>query len=100
VAGTWSLYWNGLVDGASPRPAAWAGAAVQQVASRLGRRWPAVHQLAAAPGALAGAEPGGVPAAPEFTPRGEAPPEFTRTGVRCRNSPPCGARVPEFTPRG
>ena len=25
VAGTWSLYWNGLVDGASPRPAAWAG---------------------------------------------------------------------------
>jgi menaquinone-9 beta-reductase len=45
VAGTWSLYWNGLVDGATPRPAAWAGAAVQQVASRLGRRWPATVQL-------------------------------------------------------
>jgi geranylgeranyl reductase family protein len=41
LAGTWSLYWNGLVDGASPRPAAWSAAAVQQVASRLGRRWPA-----------------------------------------------------------
>jgi hypothetical protein len=41
LAGTWSLYWNGLVDGAAPRPAAWTAAAVQQVASRLGRRWPA-----------------------------------------------------------
>jgi geranylgeranyl reductase family protein len=40
LAGTWSLYWNGLVDGASPRPAALTAAAVQQVASRLGRRWP------------------------------------------------------------
>ncbi|MGH3123087.1 MAG: hypothetical protein ACRDND_18975, partial [Streptosporangiaceae bacterium] len=47
VAGTWSLYWNGLVDGASPRPAAFTAAAVQQVASRLGRRWPAT-----APGRL------------------------------------------------
>jgi menaquinone-9 beta-reductase len=56
VAGTWSLYWNGLVDGASPRPAAWSGAAVQQVASRLARRWPAVRQLAAAP---PGTSPGG-----------------------------------------
>jgi len=41
LAGTWSLYWNGLVDGATPRPAAWTAGAVQQVASRLGRRWPA-----------------------------------------------------------
>ena len=47
VAGTWSLYWNGLVDGASPRPAAWTGAAVQRTASRLARRWPAVRQLSA-----------------------------------------------------
>ena len=61
VAGTWSLYWNGLVDGASPRPAAWAGAAVQQVASRLARRWPAVRQLAAAP---PGTSPGGGDAQP------------------------------------
>jgi len=46
LGGTWSLYWNGLVDGASPRPAAWAAAAVQQVASRVGRRWPATsHDL-------------------------------------------------------
>jgi flavin-dependent dehydrogenase len=44
LAGTWSLYWNGLVDGATPRPAAWAAAAVQQVASRLGSRWPATSQ--------------------------------------------------------
>jgi geranylgeranyl reductase family protein len=42
IAGTWSLYWNGLVDGASPRPAAWTGSAVQHVASGLARRWPAV----------------------------------------------------------
>jgi menaquinone-9 beta-reductase len=48
AAGTWSLYWNGLVDGATPRPAAWAGAAVQSVASRLGRRWPATGQLSSA----------------------------------------------------
>ena len=44
LAGTWSLYWNGLVDGATPRPAAWAAAAVQQVASRLGSRWPATSR--------------------------------------------------------
>jgi hypothetical protein len=59
LAGTWSLYWNGLVDGASPRPAAWTAAAVQQVASRLGRRWPAnppdLSHLD--PGALDRAEP-------------------------------------------
>jgi hypothetical protein len=41
LAGPWSLYWNGLVDGASPRPSAWTAAAVQQLASRAGRRWPA-----------------------------------------------------------
>jgi menaquinone-9 beta-reductase len=49
IAGTWSLYWNGLVDGASPRPAAWAGSAVQRVASGLARRWPAVPPLTAPP---------------------------------------------------
>ncbi len=32
VAGTWSLYWNGLVDGAQPRPAAWTAALVQRTA--------------------------------------------------------------------
>ena len=35
VAGTWSIYWNGLVDGARPRPSAWTAAAVQLLASRL-----------------------------------------------------------------
>jgi geranylgeranyl reductase family protein len=35
VAGTWSLYWNGLVDGARPRPSAWAAALVQALAGRL-----------------------------------------------------------------
>ncbi|MGI8450534.1 MAG: hypothetical protein ACR2MP_25830, partial [Streptosporangiaceae bacterium] len=39
--GTGSRGWNGLADGAAPRPAAWTAAAFQQVASRLGRRWPA-----------------------------------------------------------
>jgi menaquinone-9 beta-reductase len=53
VAGTWSLYWNGLVDGASPRPAAWSAATVQRVAGRLARRWPAARQLAAAPSRVA-----------------------------------------------
>jgi hypothetical protein len=69
LAGTWSLYWNGLVDGASPRPAAWAAAAVQQVASRAGRRWPAnsrdlghLDSAALNPGGLdsGGPEPGGL----------------------------------------
>jgi hypothetical protein len=42
VAGTWSLYWNGLVDGARPRPSAWAAAVVQGLAGRLagGERTP------------------------------------------------------------
>jgi flavin-dependent dehydrogenase len=44
VAGTWSLYWNGLVDGASPRPAAWTASAVQRLTGRLARRWPAVRR--------------------------------------------------------
>ena len=39
VAGTWSLYWNGLADGAAPRPAAHGAALVQDLAWRLaGRR--------------------------------------------------------------
>ena len=53
LAGTWSLYWNGLVDGASPRPAAWAASAVQQLTGRLARRWPAVrHGEALVPDSL------------------------------------------------
>jgi len=35
VAGTWSIYWNGLVDGARPRPSAWTARAVQALADRL-----------------------------------------------------------------
>ena len=35
VAGTWSIYWNGLVDGARPRPSAWTAGAVQILADRL-----------------------------------------------------------------
>jgi len=35
VAGTWSIYWNGLVDGARPRPAAWAARGVEAVAAHL-----------------------------------------------------------------
>ena len=33
VAGTWSIYWNGLADGARPRPSAWTARAVQVVAA-------------------------------------------------------------------
>ena len=35
VAGTWSIYWNGLADGARPRPSAWTARAVQILAARL-----------------------------------------------------------------
>jgi geranylgeranyl reductase family protein len=35
VAGTWSIYWNGLVDGARPRPAAWAARGVETLAAQL-----------------------------------------------------------------
>jgi len=45
VAGTWSLYWNGLVEGAQPRPSAWSAGVVQRAAGlfagragRTGRR--------------------------------------------------------------
>jgi len=38
VAGTWSIYWNGLADGARPRPSAWTARAVQVTAGRLGGR--------------------------------------------------------------
>ena len=37
VAGTWSIYWNGLVDGARPRPSAWTARAVQILAARTAR---------------------------------------------------------------
>jgi menaquinone-9 beta-reductase len=37
VAGTWSIYWNGLVDGARPRPSAWTARAVETLAARLPR---------------------------------------------------------------
>ena len=40
VAGTWSVYWNGLADGARPRPSAWAARAVQVLASRLAGQAP------------------------------------------------------------
>ena len=35
VAGTWSIYWNGLADGARPRPSAWAARTVEVLASHL-----------------------------------------------------------------
>jgi geranylgeranyl reductase family protein len=38
VAGTWSIYWNGLADGARPRPSAWTARAVQVTAGRVGGR--------------------------------------------------------------
>jgi menaquinone-9 beta-reductase len=38
VAGTWSLYWNGLADGAAARPSARAAAAVQSLTFRVAVR--------------------------------------------------------------
>ena len=35
VAGTWSIYWNGLTDGARPRASAWAARTVEVLASHL-----------------------------------------------------------------
>jgi hypothetical protein len=64
VAGTWSLYWNGLVDGAQPRPSAWSAGLVQRTAGLLakggGGRSPAPRpravtgSVAGRPGARAG----------------------------------------------
>jgi len=43
LAGTWSLYWNGLVDGAQPRPSVWSARMVQRVAGLFaGRTGPRV----------------------------------------------------------
>jgi menaquinone-9 beta-reductase len=41
VAGTWSIYWNGLADGARPRPSAWTARTVQALAGRLADHNPA-----------------------------------------------------------
>jgi hypothetical protein len=40
AAGTWSIYWNGLANGARPRPSAWTARAVQALAGRLADRNP------------------------------------------------------------
>jgi hypothetical protein len=40
VASTWSIYWNGLTDGAQPRPAAWAARGLEATATRLAGRGP------------------------------------------------------------
>jgi len=37
VASTWSIYWNGLADGAAPRPAAWAARGLETAVTRLAR---------------------------------------------------------------
>jgi hypothetical protein len=49
TAGTWSIYWNGLADGARPRPSAWTASAVQALAGRLADR-----DLASQPGTRQG----------------------------------------------
>ena len=40
VASTWSIYWNGLADGAAPRPAAWAARGLETAVTRLAQREP------------------------------------------------------------
>ena len=37
VASTWSIYWNGLTDGAAPRPAAWMARGLEKTATMLAR---------------------------------------------------------------
>jgi flavin-dependent dehydrogenase len=46
VAGTWSIYWNDLADGARPRPSAWSARAVQVLADRLAGHTPASQPAA------------------------------------------------------
>jgi geranylgeranyl reductase family protein len=50
VASTWSIYWNGLADGARPRPAAWAARGVETAAARLARSGPGHRDPLALPG--------------------------------------------------
>jgi flavin-dependent dehydrogenase len=64
VAGTWSIYWNALADGARPRPSAWTARAVQVLAGRLGGR-PAISAPVTPAG---GSSPG-----PSGQPAGRAP---------------------------
>jgi flavin-dependent dehydrogenase len=57
LAGTWSLYWNGLVDGARPRPSAWSAGQVQRVAGLLAAR-AAGRAAGPRPAAVTGSAPG------------------------------------------
>ena len=57
VAGTWSLYWNGLVEGAQPRPSAWSAGMVQRVAGLLAGR-AGGRSSAPRPGAVTAGRPG------------------------------------------
>jgi geranylgeranyl reductase family protein len=57
LAGTWSLYWNGLVDGARPRPSAWSAGVVQRVAGLLAAR-AAGRPSGPTPAAVTGRAPG------------------------------------------
>jgi geranylgeranyl reductase family protein len=62
VAGTWSLYWNGLADGAASRPSARGAALVQDLAWRLASR-------------RQGREPARSPQFPEASQEGRSPDE-------------------------
>jgi geranylgeranyl reductase family protein len=64
TAGAWSLYWNGLADGARPRPAAWAAALVQRALTAAAARSGSVPVLAAVPLPAPAAMPASVPAVP------------------------------------
>lgn len=70
AAGTWSLYWNGLVEGARPRPSAWSAGMVQRAAGLLAGR--AGHRIAAAqPGSRAEGSPRLAPS-PQARQQGDA----------------------------
>ncbi|HEY2261530.1 MAG TPA: hypothetical protein VGI96_02770, partial [Streptosporangiaceae bacterium] len=64
IAGTWSIYWNALADGARPRPSAWAARGVQVLAGRVARRPAGSAPVTPA----AGSSPG-----PSGQPAGRAP---------------------------
>jgi hypothetical protein len=70
VAGTWSLYWNGLVEGARPRPSAWSAGMVQRAAGLLAGR-DGQRMAAAQPGGRSGDSPSLTPS-PQVRQQGDA----------------------------
>src|SRR5262249_36084566 len=109
VASTWSIYWNGLTDGAQPRPAAWAARALETTATRLavltrgggppeppgGPRAPGFRRAPPA-GGPRGGRPAGPPRGPHGPLTSSGRPAPGCPGGATRRNPPVAARPPDF----